>query len=381
MKRRDRVIVSVLMVAASVALVGSLVLLGGASGGPIRAALDAVGGVVSRTEAQLARRLRGPGRAEALQWLGPLRTNADSLRQPGQVLLGAYTDEIPSSLDGVLLLEDSLGTALAVIQAYTAWGDRPDQQFPRRIAEAVRELGSIPLITWEPWLVDFENRLHPHLPLRDDRDRGGMAAIAAGQYDFYLDAWAREAVRFGSPLLVRLAHEMNDPYRYPWGPHNNPPADFVAAWRHVVERFRAAGAHNVVWVWAPHVAYEGYEWFYPGDDVVDWVATGALNYGTVAHWSQWWSFDEIFGRHYERLAGFGRPIMIAEFGTLAVGGERPAWYRAALADLPARYPQVRALLFFDVEADATITYQALDWTFANDRPSLAAIREAVQGWR
>lgn len=373
--------VSLLMVAASVVLVGSLVLAGRASGGPIRAALDAVGGVVSRTEARLARRLRGPGRAESLQWLAPMRTSADSLRQPGEVLLGAYTDGIPSSLDGVLLLEDSLGAPLAVIQAYTAWGDRPDQQFPRRIVEAIRDLGSIPLVTWEPWLVDFENRLHPHLPLRDDRDRGGLAAIAAGQYDFYLDAWAREAVRFGSPLLVRLAHEMNDPYRYPWGPHNNQPADFVAAWRHVVERFRAAGAQNVVWVWAPHVAYEGYEWFYPGDDVVDWVATGALNYGTVAHWSQWWSFDEIFGRHYERLAGYGKPIMIAEFGTLAVGGDRSAWYRAALADLPAQYPQVRALLFFDVKADATITYQALDWTFTEDRASLAAIREAVGGWR
>ncbi|HUG27176.1 MAG TPA: hypothetical protein VMK53_02675, partial [Gemmatimonadales bacterium] len=100
-----------------------------------------------------------------------------------------------------------------------------------------------------------------------------------------------------------------------------------------------------------------------------------------AHWSQWWSFDEIFGRHYERLAGYGKPIMIAEFGTLAVGGERPAWYRAALADLPERYPLVRALLFFDVEADATITYQSLDWTFGEDRASLAAIREAIQGWR
>ncbi|MFN2316713.1 MAG: glycoside hydrolase family 26 protein [Gemmatimonadales bacterium] len=381
MKRHHRVLVSVLVVAISVVLVGSLVLVGRESGGPIRAALDAVGGVVSRTEARMARRLRGPGRAEALQWLAPIRTNADSLRQPGEILLGAFTDEIPASLDGVLRLEDSLGTALAVIQAYTAWGDRPDQQFPRRIVEAIRDLGSIPLVTWEPWLVDFENRLHPHLPLRDDRDRGGLAAIAAGQYDFYLDAWAREAVRFGSPLLVRLAHEMNDAYRYPWGPHNNQPADFVAAWRHVVERFRAAGAHNVVWVWAPHVAYEGYEWFYPGDDVVDWVGTGTLNYGTVALWSQWWSFDEIFGRHYERLAGFGKPIMIAEFGTLAVGGDRPAWYRAALADLPARFPLVRALLFFHVKADATITYQALDWAFTEDGASLAAIREAVRGWR
>lgn len=380
MRTRYRVVVVAAIVAASVAIVGLLVLLGRAAEGPVRTGLDAVGEAVSRAESRLAHRLRGPGRAEQLSALAVLRTNADSLRQPDRILLGAYTETIPASLDGVLRLEDSLQSPLAIVQVYTAWGDRPDQQFPRRVAEAIHDLGSIPLITWEPWLVDFENRLHPHLPLRDDRDRGGLAAIAAGQYDFYLDAWAREAARFGRPLLVRLAHEMNDPYRYPWGPHNNGAGDFVAAWRHIVGRFRAAGAHNVVWVWSPHVAYEGYEWFYPGSDVVDWVATGVLNYGTVAHWSRWWSFDEIFGRHYPRLAEFGKPVMIAEFGTLAVGGDRAAWYRAALDSLPQRFPGVRALLFFDVREDRTVTYQALDWSFVGEAGSLDAIRAAVRGW-
>lgn len=380
MRTRYRIVVVVGILVASAALVGLLSLAGSASGGPLRAVLDAAGSMVSRTEARLAHRMRGPGRAEALAWLAPTREHADSLRQPSRLLLGAYTEGIPASLDGVLRLEDSLQAPLALVQVYTAWGDRPDQQFPRRILEAVRDLGSIPLVTWEPWLVDFENRLHPHLPLRDDRDRGGLAAIAAGQYDFYLDAWARDAARYGTPLLVRLGHEMNDPYRYPWGPHNNGVGDFVAAWRHIVERFRAAGAHNVVWVWSPHVAYEGYQWFYPGDDVVDWVATGVLNYGTVAHWSQWWTFDEIFGRHYPQLAEFGKPMMIAEFGTLAVGGDRAAWYRAALDSLPQRFPLVRAVLFFDVREDRTITYQALDWSFVEEAASLGAIRAAVRGW-
>ena len=77
----------------------------------------------------------------------------------------------------------------------------------------------------------------------------------------------------------------------------------------------------------------------PGDDYVDWVATGALNYGTVAYWSQWWSFDEIFGKHYDFLLGLGKPIMIAEFGTLAVGGEQAEWYRSALTGLNQRYPR------------------------------------------
>ena len=171
---------------------------------------------------------------------------------------------------------------------------------------------------------------------------------------------------------------MNDPYRYPWGPQNNQPQDFIAAWRHVVDRFRMAGADNVVWVWSPHVAYAGFETYWPGSEYVDWVATGALNYGTVAYWSQWWTFDQIFGKHYDFLAGLGKPLMIAEFGSLAVGGDRAEWYRAAFDDLTRRMPQVKALLFFDAEADATVTRQSVDWSFADDSAVVQAVRDGLE---
>jgi hypothetical protein len=381
MKRRYRLLVTVLVAAASIALVIGLVLLGSASEGPIGAALESIGSAVTRLESRAANRVRGPGRAREMAWLAPLRASADSLRRPRDVVLvGAYDQSLPGTLDGVLAVERALGHPLSLIQVYTAWGDRPVQRFPTRVLQAIRDIGSIPVVTWEPWLVDFENRLHPHIPLRDNRDRGGLAAIAAGTYDFYIDAWAADAARFGSPIMLRFAHEMNDPYRYPWGPQNNAVEDFVAAWRHVHARFQAAGAHNVVWVWAPHVAYEGYEWFYPGDDVVDWAATGVLNYGTVAHWSRWWSFEEIFGQRYELLASFGKPVMIAEFGSLVVGGDRAEWFTKALERLPERFPAVSALIFFHVEGDQTITYQAIDWTFTDDPATLAAARSALSTW-
>jgi hypothetical protein len=380
MRRRYRVLLAAGALMASAGLVAGLVLLGSAAEGPIATALQSVGASVSRIEARVAYRLRGPGRASEMPWLAPLRADADSLKAPGRLLLGAFDDGLPHSLDGVLEVETTLGTTLPLIHFYTAWGDRPDQRFPLRLVQAIRELGSIPVITWEPWLVDFENRLHPHLPLRPDRDRGGLAHIANGAYDFYIDAWAGHAARYGHPIMVRFAHEMNDPYRYPWGPQNNRPEDFIAAWRHVVDRFRRAGADNVVWVWSPHVAYEGYQDFYPGDDATDWVATGVLNYGTVAHWSRWWTFDEIFGRHYDDLAAFAKPIMIAELGTLAVGGDRAEWFDQALDDLPTRYPSLRGLVFFHASADATVTYQALDWSIVDDPASIAAIRRTMETW-
>jgi hypothetical protein len=380
MRRRHRVLVSAAVVAMSVSLVVLLVDFGTASEGPITAVLETVGGSLSRLESRAAQRLRGTGRAGELESLAPLRASVDSLRRAPRLLLGAYDSGLPATLDGVIALEQALGTTLPLIHVYAAWGDRPDQRFPRRMVDAIHLLGSIPVITWEPWLTDFEAQLHPELPLRDDRDRGGLAAIAGGAYDFYVDEWAREAARFGSPLVLRFAHEMNDPYRYPWGPHNNQVGDFIAAWRYLVERFRAVGADNVVWVWSPHVAYAGYEAYYPGAEFVDWVATGALNYGAVATWSQWWSFEEIFGKHYDVLAAYGKPIMVAEFGSLAVGGDRAEWFREALAAFPQRFADVRALLFFHVQADRTLTYQPLEWALLKDSASVAAIRTEIAGW-
>lgn len=365
------------MAVASISAVISLVLLGTETEGPLGRALQGIGSGVSQAENRVMRSVRGAGRSKGLQWAEPLRKDPNALRQPDTLLLGAYHDSLPASLQGVLQLEAALGTTLPLIQIYTAWGDRPDQRFPGRLSRAIAELGSIPVITWEPWLVDFENRLHPELPLRDARDRGGLAAIAKGDYDFYIDAWARDAAAFKSTILVRFAHEMNDPYRYPWGPQNNSTGDFIAAWQRVHQRFRAAGASNVLWVWAPHVAYAGYEAFYPGADFVDWVATGVLNYGTVAQWSKWWSFDEIFGQRYPRLASFNKPLMIAEFGTLAVGGDRVAWYRDALTDLKTRFPAVHAILFFEVSHDKTVTYQVLDWAIARDTATLDVVRKTL----
>ena len=378
MKRRNRLLVSAVVALASIGTVVALMRAGTASLGPVGALLESIGSGVSRLESRAAQRIRGPGRARTMEWARALRTNADSLRHPSRLLLGIYETGIPATLDGALLVEQTLGLPLPLIQLYTAWGDRADQQFPLRAVEAISALGSIPVVTWEPWLTDFENRLHPDLPLRDDRDRGGLAAIAAGTYDFYIDEWAQAAARFGRPVMVRFAHEMNDPYRYPWGPQNNSANDFILAWRHVVERFRAAGATNVVWIWSPHLAYEGFEWFYPGAEYVDWLATGALNYGTVAYWSQWWTFDEIFGQRYAAFAAYDKPIMIAEFGTLAVGGDRVAWYDDALSDLQEKYPGVKALLFFHVAADRTVTYQSLDWSFVGDSAVVGVVREALR---
>ncbi|MGK2962149.1 MAG: glycoside hydrolase family 26 protein [Gemmatimonadaceae bacterium] len=378
MKRRARIGLVLAGIAAGVGAVYLLTAMSSAAGGPIAAGLQRAGALVGSIEHRVRARIRGPGRAAGLAWLD--RSNIGYLKNPDSVLLGAYDGRLPASLDGVIDLESQIGVTLPLIQLYAAWGDEPEHQFPLVMANAVWSIGSVPMITWEPWLTEFDGRRRTYLPLREARDNHGLAAIARGDYDFYVDEWAESAARFGRPLYLRFAHEMNDPYRYPWGPQNNTKEEFVAAWRRVVTRFRAAGATNVIWVWSPHVAYEYWDLYYPGAGTVDWVATGVLNFGPIAQWSRWWTFDEIFGTKYQTLAAFGKPVMIAEFGSLAVGGDRAVWYTDALSDLPASYPAVKSLLFFETGSDQTVTYQKVDWRIAADTTVAAAVAQAVASW-
>ena len=380
MRRRSRLALAFAALLSAVAVITVLTSLSSSSEGPLEAMLERLSAGVASIEHSVRTRTTGAGRSRQLAWFEAYRIDADRLRNPSDVLVGAYDSRLPGTADRLVQLERTLDTTFPLIQIYTAWGDRPEHAFPLRTLTMIRTLGSVAVVTWEPWLEVFDNARHPSLPLREERDRGGLAAIARGDYDFYVDRWAADAARFGQPFFLRFAHEMNDPYRYPWGPQNNTKEEFIAAWRHVVERFREAGALNVIWVWSPHIAYEWWELYYPGNQGVDWVATSVLNYGPIAQWSRWWTFDQIFGTKYDMLAAIGKPVMIAELGSLRVGGDRVAWYRDALTALPSRHPAVKAVLLFNASDDQTVTAQKVEWSFRDDEEVANTVRAAIASW-
>jgi len=315
-------------------------------------------------------------RSVALKWFDHYRNSTVVMNAPDTFFWGAYDDNTAESFESIVSLEDSLHTRLPIISLYTAWGNKKNEVFPLLKAQAIYDLGSIPMITWEPWLDDFDATKFDITAESSNKNKDGLQAIANGRFDAYIDKWAQDAKKFGAPFYLRFAHEMNDPYRYPWGPQNNQPGTFIAAWRHVADRFQKAGAKNVIWVWSPHPAYS-YADFYPGHEYVNWIGTTIINYGTVATWSQWWSFDDIFGKFYSNVSLYKKPIIVTEFGSLAVGGDRPAWFKQAFNALPQKYPAVKALVFFHVASDNTTTYKSLDWSFKNDAKVTAVIREVA----
>jgi hypothetical protein len=376
-----RISTTVAALLIGILLVSMLTLVGSKTRGPLSDLLSFTGESVHKIEENLIIESRGQRRVNKLKWLTPYRNDPALIRNPKVFLFGAFDNNTREGFESIVSLEDSIKTTFPLIHIYTAWGSKPEEEFPTLQVKSILELGSIPIITWEPWLTDFDADKYPQLRKLEERDKGGLADIAHGKYDFYIGKWADNAKKINSQIFLRVGHEMNDPYRYPWGPQNNSAKDFVAAWKHIREVFKKQKANNIVWVWSPHPAYGYFDAFYPGDSMVDYVGVSALNYGTVASWSKWWTFKEIFGNYYKDFTHFKKPIMITEFGSLSAGGNRSKWFTNAMDSIPQKYPLVKSIVFFHYSDDKTTTQQTLNWYFKNDPPVTRAIAKEIQKFK
>lgn len=335
---------------------------------------------ISGAEGRQIRTARGESRREAVAERFPSLREPGALRDPGNRLFGAYDGLFPHSFSGLVALEQSLGSHFPVIAFYQAWGDRPEHGFPQYMMETIDRLGSVPMVTWEPWVTEFDGTLRPGIGPAENREYRALAEVASGAYDFHLEAWASGAVAFGRPFFLRFGHEMNDPYRYPWGPqHGNTPEDYIAAWKHVREVFQHKGATNALWVWSPHMAAPGFEFYYPGGEWVDWVGVTVLNYGDAAPWSRWWTFDQIMRTAYPKLRGLQKPLMIAEFATVGSDDRAAAWYEEAFEGLDRTYREVRLVVVFNQTRDSTLTGEPLDWSVLQSPKLTRTLRERLFG--
>lgn len=368
----------ILALAIGVVITYGITTAGNKMKGPLTAMMDHLQSSIYKIEHKIIMDRRADKRIDRLKWFEQFREDRDKLANPDFILLGASDASTKNSYEKIISLEDTLNTTFPLIHIYSAWGSKPDNEFPLVAVNTIHDMGSVPLITWEPWVSDFDESVFK-VAKDQDREYKSMQTVAYGVYDLYIKKWALKAKDYGHPIYLRFGHEMNDPVRYSWGPMNdNGPEEYIKAWQHVHDIFKWVGADNVIWVWSPHTSYGYYEYYYPGEKYVDVVATGVLNYGTVAPWSEWWSFREIFGNHYNELTRFNKPIMIAELGSLSMGGNRSKWFEEALHDLPQQYPALKWLVFFHYSADYTVTSRSVNWYFKNEPATTDVIREKLK---
>jgi len=149
-------------------------------------------------------------------------------------------------------------------------------------------------------------------------------------------------------VLIRFAHEMNARWTsWPWV--NQPPADYIAAWKRIVSRFRSLGVTNAEWVWSPNVisgSATDFSPWYPGDAYVDWTGLDGYNWGSVEN--VWYTFHEIFQNSIGVITALSpRGIIITETGCHSRGPHNESkgyWYSQMAAELKQNYPQLQGLI-------------------------------------
>jgi hypothetical protein len=238
-----------------------------------------------------------------------------------------------------------------------------DETFPTWHEKDAAAAGRIPVVGWSAG-IKAGSTARDGTPVR-------FAAIANGAEDARIRARADALKAFGHKVMFIFHHEPEDE-----GPTHGTPAEYKAAYRRVVSIFRQRGATNVIFVWNmmswtfnPGGAVP--ENWYPGDDVVDWVAADGYNwYENDFNPGPWREFSEIFYHFRLWAKAKGKPAMVAEVGS----GEDPAnatrkakWFANALTTIKS-WPEIKAFIYFN----------SLGWHFDATTASTNAYRTVAR---
>jgi hypothetical protein len=282
--------------------------------------------------------------------------------------VGVYVPGVPSRMASLNALESRITMTPAVVNYFQS----TEQPFTSSAAHNAISHGSTPLITLELW--DHHGR--PSQPAYS------LKAITGGSQDRYLTQYARDAKAFGHPVWIRLFHEMNGDWNYPWSGNlnGNTPSDFGPAWRHVWAIFQREGATNVKFVWCPNAesrpntSANAIGAYWPGDEYVDFIALDGYNWGTTLKNVKWRSFDRVFSSAYSQVVEYRKPIFIAETSCVPMGGDKAAWISDMFDVIPRQYPLICGVSWFN-------GHTTRDWRIESSPSSTQAFRLGVANGR
>lgn len=256
---------------------------------------------------------------------------------------GAYTDLPPT--EALAGFEEKTGRPADILHVY----HRGDDLFPTRDEQAAAEQGGQRRLILANWKVAWGTT---------------WADVAGGGQDERIDRLSEHLRRnVSGPFYLAVHHEPENDVST--DPESGMTAgDYAAMFRHTVERLRANGVGNAVFVMI-YMAYEQWcvqPWFdelWPGDDVVDWVGFDPYLFAEPATYGHG-DFDHLVNRTSDpqRWPGFytwvtrthgDKPLMIAEWGVFEYASDpsKKAWIYSTVADQLAKYPAIRALVYFD----------------------------------
>lgn len=250
-----------------------------------------------------------------------------------QGVFGFHTREAPWWMGELDYVSRLIGKAPNNLLFFSNWAT----PFPAAQVQTAWGRGMTPQVAWEPVVPGADSQ-------------PTLRAIIDGEWDPYIDEWAASAAAHGQPIVLRLAAEMNGNW-YSWSEsvNGNQTGEFVEMWRHVHDRFTAAGADNVVWLWSVNRSNNlstDIADFWPGEGYADWV--GMSGYWRGYQGAAAPTFDAVFSHTMDELRSVtNKPILLAEIGAgTTVDADRVGWINTVFAGLEAN-PDVIGFVYFN----------------------------------
>ena len=220
--------------------------------------------------------------------------------------------------------------------------------------------GEAPVVEWreqvQAALSDLAGQgttLQIGLNLTAGKDDGSGRAgqVATGVYDAAVDAFVESLRMFGVPAWVRIGYE----FEGSWNGYS--PAGYVAAFRYITARIRAAGIDDIATVWCAAGGSAGFIPFgdlmawYPGDGYVDWWGVDTFSSEELT--------DPWLANFFGLASKHRKPVMIGEATPRYVGADKGAdswnrWFRPFF-EMVREHPEVKA-----------ISYISWDWAYWSD---------------
>ena len=247
------------------------------------------------------------------------------ITHPGGLQLGVY--------DPYSDFQDE--SSVATEHLFLPWEDVDLSSLPAADAYALARRRNV-LVTIEPWTWTQDWNTTP-AQLRD--------AILSGRRDANMRAILDILKDFKSPVTIRWAQEMDNPYaRFTWA--NWRGSDFVVAFRRMAGLIRQVTPKAKI-MWSPR-GEKTLSNYYPGPEFVDAVGLsvfGLEKFDIIQH-GRARTFAESVRQGYELTAPYGKPVTVAE---LAYDGS-PQYVGRWMTDVAVsrpEFPLLKEVVYFN----------------------------------
>lgn len=256
-----------------------------------------------------------------------------------------------------------------------------ENEFPAKSCNEMSEKNSIPVLTWEFFHPDCDQFQCP------------LDMILEGKLDAYIEEFAKNAKLFKKRVYIRLFHEFNFA-KLPWSGEKNGgqaegPEKVKQSWIHVVNKFKAAGADNVKWIWCAHDASDfpnQYDWnsvanYWPGEEYVDVMGMDGFNFypqNPERENPGFMSFDDLFCDLYKEMQSLSEKEMMimtgsAEFNMQSAVSCKAEWIHDMFRNIKESYKKITYLGWFHFTFN-----ENANWKIDSSKESLEAFTRNVK---